>query len=262
VKDPLRDLPRWLETANAMVDETRRLVLEAVARGFSHRFKADDSFVTDVDLAVERHLRARIAEHFPGHGVIGEELDATGAGAELRWTIDPIDGTHSFRFGVPFYGTLLALLHGDVPVLGVIDMPGLALRVAGARGLGARANGATLTLADADGPVEREIVATGDRAQFEKAGKLSSYERLAREHPVVRTYSDCLGHALALQGRVGAMVDFGLHLWDVAATEAIAREAGARFVCLERRAGAGADARHDVVFGKPAVVDRLLRILT
>jgi fructose-1,6-bisphosphatase/inositol monophosphatase family enzyme len=146
-------------------------------------------------------------------------------------------------------------------VLGVIDMPGLATRVAGARGLGARVNGAPLRLADADGPVEREIVATGDRAQFEKAGKLSVYERLTREHPVVRTYSDCLGHVLALEGRVGAMVDFGLHLWDVAATEAIAPEAGARFVRLERRAAAGADARHDVVVGKPAVVERLLRIL-
>jgi len=261
VSDPLRELPRWLETANAIVDETRRLILDAVARGFAHRLKADDSFVTDVDVAVERHLRARIAENFPGHGVIGEEFDATDAGAELRWTIDPIDGTHSFRFGVPFYGTLLALLHGETPVLGVIDMPGLSLRVSGARGLGACANGAPLRLADADGPVEREIVATGDRAQFEKAGKLAHYERLTREHPVVRTYSDCLGHVLALQGRVGAMVDFGLHLWDVAATQAIAPEAGARFVCLERRALAGSDAHHDVVFGKPAVVERLLRLL-
>jgi len=262
VPEPLSELPRWLKTANAIVDETRRLVLDAVARGFSHRLKSDESFVTDVDLAVERHLRARIAELFPGHGVVGEELEATGAGADLRWTIDPIDGTHSFRFGVPFYGTLLALIQGDTPVLGVIDMPGMGLRVSGARGLGARANDGPLRLADADGPVDREIVATGDRAQFVKAGKLAQYERLVREHPVVRAYSDCLGHVLALQGRVGAMVDFGLHLWDVAATEAIAGEAGARFACVERRGAPGGDTRFDVVLGKPAVVDHLLTILT
>ena len=37
------------------------------------------------------------------------------------WVLDPIDGTKSFITGKPLFGTLIALLHNGVPVLGVID---------------------------------------------------------------------------------------------------------------------------------------------
>ena len=49
----------------------------------------------------------------------------------LTWVIDPIDGTKSFITGMPLFGTLIALVSGGRPIVGVIDMPALGERWCG-----------------------------------------------------------------------------------------------------------------------------------
>ena len=77
-------------------------------------------------------------------------------------------------------------------------------------------------------------------------------------HPRVRTYPDCFGHTLAVQGAVGATVDVGLRLWDLAATPLLVEEAGGRFVSRTESTPDGSGELHHVVFGKPVVVDWLV----
>ena len=244
------EIERYLAVALAIADETRAIVRAALDRGFAHRRKADRTFVTDVDLAVEDRVRERLAAAFPDHAVIGEERAERASASELTWLVDPIDGTLSLLHGVPLYGTILGLRHRGLPVVGVIDLPGLDRRYHAAAGSGAFRNGLRLRLAEPE-DVADEIVAIGDRRQFEVVGRLDVFERILAAHPVVRTYTDCFGHALAIEGAVGAMVDFGLRAWDLAATEILITEAGGRYV--ETRRGD----TFDVVFGKPAVVEKL-----
>src|SRR5690606_18321221 len=45
-----------------------------------------------------------------------------------RWVIDPIDGTKNFVRGVPVWATLIALMHGDDVVVGVVSAPALGRR--------------------------------------------------------------------------------------------------------------------------------------
>lgn len=252
-------LGKWLRTANAIVDESRALIRKTVREGVEHRLKSDDTYVTNVDLDVERLLRRRIETRFPEHGVIGEEYEAIRADARLRWTIDPIDGTHSFRHGLPLYGTLLALLDGDRPVLGVIDMPGLDIRVSGAHGCGVERNGSPVRFEPVcEEGIEKEIVAVGERQQFVSVAREGVFDHLMAAHPHVRTYCDAFGHVLTLEGRVGAMVDFGLHIWDMAPTELLVTEAGGAFETLFRGSPSNTQGRMNVVFGKPAVVAWLM----
>jgi len=86
-------------------------------------FKADQSPVTEADRGAEELMRARIAQRFPQHGIIGEEFGSERADAEFVWVLDPVDGTKSFITGVPLWGTLIALLHRGQPVLGCIHQP-------------------------------------------------------------------------------------------------------------------------------------------
>jgi fructose-1,6-bisphosphatase/inositol monophosphatase family enzyme len=226
--------------------------------------KADGSFVTDVDLAVEDALRSRIHALYPDHGILGEERAESRADSPWVWIIDPVDGTHSLRHRVPLFGTLLALRYEDESVVGAIDLPGLDRTYLAAAGLGATCNGRPLTLADVESAsdVEREIIATGERRQFVKCGRDAMFDRLMRSHPSVRTYCDCFGHVLAIEGAAGAMVDFGLHLWDIAATEVLVREVGGDIVRIDSdERAAGQEARHHVVFGKPTVVAWVLSVL-
>src|SRR5439155_1139588 len=49
--------------------------------------------VTDGDREAERVIRETIGAHFPGHAIIGEEMDDQAADGPFEWIVDPIDGT-------------------------------------------------------------------------------------------------------------------------------------------------------------------------
>jgi fructose-1,6-bisphosphatase/inositol monophosphatase family enzyme len=52
--------------------------------------------------------------------------------------LDPIDGTAPFIAGVPVYGTLISLMVGGRPILGIIEMAATADRWTGAQGRATR----------------------------------------------------------------------------------------------------------------------------
>ena len=79
-------------------------------------------------------MRAVLAGRFPEHGIVGEEFGIERPEAPLRWVLDPIDGTRAFITGRPLFGTLVGLLDGDAPVLGLIDQPVTGERWTGAAG--------------------------------------------------------------------------------------------------------------------------------
>src|SRR5690349_17083 len=101
--------------------------------------KPDQTPVTEADRAAEAAMRQLVAAEHPGHGVIGEELGRIRDDAEFVWTIDPIDGTKAFISGIPTFGTLIALLVGGIPVIGIIDQP-----ISGERWLGVTGRPTTL----------------------------------------------------------------------------------------------------------------------
>jgi fructose-1,6-bisphosphatase/inositol monophosphatase family enzyme len=257
------DLRFFKDTAEEIINESRSIIKKAMEEGFSHRLKSDQSFVTDVDFEVEEAIRAGIKSFFPEHRITGEELPQHDTDSPYEWIIDPIDGTHSFRHHVPLFGTLLALQFNGSSVLGIIDLPGLNRCYSGAAGLGTYCNGDLLTLKNlTDGEtIEKEIIAIGERHQFIKAGKTDIFDTLMKSHPSVRTYCDCFGHAMAVEGAVGAMVDYNLRPWDIAATEVLIAEAGGKYILNQTSDPGGEKPRFNVIFGKPAVVDWIVETI-
>src|SRR5882762_8214215 len=102
--------------------------------------KGDGSPVTVADRDIETHMRRMIRAAFPEHAIRGEEFAPEGSG-EFTWVLDPIDGTKSFVTGYPLFGSLIALLQGGRPVLGVIEAPALAERWVGCEGRATLFNG-------------------------------------------------------------------------------------------------------------------------
>lgn len=99
----------------------------AIASGlFKHvvgQRKADHTWVTEADVAIERLLVERIGARFPDHGIIGEEQTRRTIDHEFLWAIDPLDGTAVFISGLPMWGVSLGLLRHGQPYLGVIYLP-------------------------------------------------------------------------------------------------------------------------------------------
>jgi histidinol-phosphatase len=176
--------------------------------------KSDLTPVTDADRATEQMLRDRIARDRPGESVFGEEEGDDGG--DVRWIVDPIDGTRNFSRGIPVWATLIALEREAHVVCGVVSAPALGRRWWAARGEGASANGS---------PIGVSAV-----AKLSEATVSCTYGRdLARLEPLVwhaRGLGDFWQHMLVAEGALDAAVDAKLAPWDFAALEPIVIEAG------------------------------------
>ena len=252
-----------LNRARAILSETRELILEGFQKDFDYRRKADQSWVTDIDLAVETLLRERLREQFPEYGLIGEEYPKQNTLKEFTWVIDPIDGTSSLRHRIPLFGTILSLLYDGRPVLGLIDLPMFGRLYSGGTGLGVWCDNRKLQITDVadDAAIRSEVISVGSRSQYLDVGMPQIFDQLMQMHPDTRTYSDCFGHGLVLEGALGALCDFSLRVWDIAATQVLVEEAGGKFFCWRVRRVALGETRYDVIFGKPRVVDWIIRTL-
>jgi len=77
--------------------------------------------VSQVDHHVETLIRARLAERFPEHAIIGEEIDEQEERVhDVVWAIDPIDGTANFINGFPLFAASLGVLHRRRPIVGAL----------------------------------------------------------------------------------------------------------------------------------------------
>lgn len=254
-------LGELLQAAHRLVDETDAILLRHFAGEMRVSTKPDMTLVTAADVEAETHLRARIAERFPGHGFLGEELGAEAGDGETRWIIDPIDGTHNFVRGIEVFGTLLAVEDAGRLVLGVVSAPAMGRRWAAASGLGA-----TLRHATGERPIRVSSVERLEDAQLctsglrglDAAGLLPGWLRAARGAWRDRGFGDFWGHLLVAQGAAEAMVEYGVKPWDLAAPAAIVNEAGGRMTDLQ---GRDSWAGPSVVTSNGLVHDPLLRVL-
>ncbi len=147
----------YLQTAIDAVRQAGALQKQAVGGTFAISKKGEIDLVTEVDIAVERMVRALIAERHPGHDVLGEELGGPDPGSQSRfcWICDPIDGTTNFAHGVPLFCSTIALEIDGVLRVGAVYDPMRDELFTATRGGGAFLNGApmrvssTATLLDA-----------------------------------------------------------------------------------------------------------------
>ncbi|MEV4626033.1 histidinol-phosphatase [Micromonospora sp. NPDC049523] len=206
--------------------------------------KPDLTPVTDADQAVERAIRATLARTRPRDGVIGEEygsaLPAAGSGTR-QWVIDPIDGTKNFVRGVPIWATLIALMEGDQPVVGLVSAPALGRRWWAATGHGAYAGRHTAAATPIKVSGVRRLadasVCYSSLDGWAENGRLPAMLDLIQGGWRSRAYGDFYGYMLVAEGAVDIMVEPELSLWDLAALIPIVTEAGGTFTDLAGQPG-------------------------
>ena len=218
--------------------------------------KGDGSPVSIADREAETMIRAMLQDDpiAADFDVLGEEFGQHASRTRYRWLIDPIDGTRSFVNRIPLFGTIVALEDRDAgqALIGVIHLPMLNRTYSAARGLGCFCHGAAVSVSR-DAALETSIIATGDIAQFISAGCEDMFRQLAGACPYLRTYTDCFGHTLVIDGAISAMIDPALNPWDAVATQVLVQEAGGLIVTRPSRE----ENKIDVLFGVPQLVERL-----
>lgn len=190
--------------------------------------KSDGTLVTDTDFEVEKLIRARIKETYTNHGIIGEEYGDDIKNSPYTWVIDPIDGTTSYHFGVPFFGTLVGLLKEGKPVFGSMRLPMFDQMLAG-DGSHCLINGKRCQVKKFDG-YEKSLFLTSDEGRMYESSYGKSWSILKETDATFRTWGDCYGYYLLCIGKADAMFDLDLKPCDILPIIPIVKGAGAKIV--------------------------------
>ena len=214
-----------------LVDHATRIadIAAQAARGYFRGtlgidFKSDESPVTQADRGVEAQVRAYLGDHFPDHGIYGEEEGITGGDGHNLWIIDPIDGTRSFLSGHPLFGFLLGHLVDEVPQIGVIGMPALNETFVGVRGQQTTLNGTPVTTSDQTDLDQSILFINEGEKIYHQYPDL--FDRLTRAGQTRRFAYDCYPHALVAAGHVDAVIDYDLQPYDYMPVSVVVQAAG------------------------------------
>lgn len=222
--------------------------------------KADRSPVTIADREAEAVMRELIEATFPEHGILGEEHGRARTEAEHVWVLDPIDGTKSFVSGRPLFGTLIGLLHGGRPVLGVIDQAILGERWLGVAGAPTLCNGRVCRTRSCGEP-GRALLSCTSPQMFHAPAERAALERVLASVRQAIWGGDCYGAGLLALGFVDLVIEADLEPYDVLPLVPVVEGAGGRLTDWAGRPPGLASDQRMVAAGDARLHARILELL-
>ena len=244
------------EAAEAAADELRARFGER-ARGVRSKSGPTD-LVSEADLAAESAIRSVLGGRRPGDAILGEEGGETGEG-ELRWVVDPLDGTINYLYRIPAFAVSIACESADGTLAGVVLDPISGERFEATRSGSPTLNGEPIRRDGHAESLDLAMVATG--FNYDAAVRARQAGVVARLLPRVRDIRRVGAAALDLCwcacGRYDAYYERGLNPWDVAAGSLIASRAG--LTVRDLAPGDGVPA--GTVVAPPGLIDELVGLI-
>lgn len=207
----------------------------------------------ELDVRCQELIEKRLYRAFPAIAFLGEEGSSGAADSEMRWVVDPIDGTVNFARGIPHASVSIALQARDsdpvwdakppgaktrhlqslpATLLGVVYDPFTDELWTATRGQPARLNGKVIHVSRIRTLAE-SIASIGfakNRSNLHRA--LPYFLWLSRRVRKIRMMgSAALALTYVATGRYDAYIERGISLWDIAAGGLILECAGGRFWC-------------------------------
>lgn len=227
--------------------------------------------VSQMDKASEDMIVRTITHEFPSDGVIGEEGAQVDESSNVRWIIDPLDGTVNYLFGIPLWGVSIAIEVDAVTEYGIVVTPAQGETYVAQRGGGA------WRIQGLQGPVTSvERIHVKDSPSLETALVTTGFGyspiRRGRQAELIQKIIPCIadirrGGAAVVDlcwfasGRSDAYFEAGLNAWDYAAGALIAREAGAVVQGLVMNDLATSDLSEFLIAATPQIFDQLHTLL-
>ena len=199
------------------------------------RLKADGTWITDADLAMQARVQRELAALWPAIPLLGEEMssaeqqrlmaeEAAAPDGPGLWVLDPLDGTSNFSAGLPVFGPSLAWIRGGKVQLGVVVDVMRDEVFSAALGGGAQLNGQPLRVPPAPPPLAKTIACIDfKRLSAPLATQLATRPPYSSQRSIG---SVALDWCWVAAGRFHLYLHGSQGLWDYAAGSLILSEAG------------------------------------
>lgn len=187
-----------------------------------------NDLVTEADHASEKAIFKVIQDAFPSHFILSEETGEIKQDSNIKWIIDPIDGTINFANGIPICCVSIGVEENGEMLMGAVYNPFMNELFFAEKGKGSFLNDQPIKVSDKDNLLTSCLV-TGFPYQYLDTpnGPLQIFEKLIRKSiPVRRLGSAALDLCWTAAGRFDGFYEHKLQAWDSAAGYLIVQEAG------------------------------------
>jgi myo-inositol-1(or 4)-monophosphatase len=219
-----------LEVAIKAGLEAGKVLNYGLNQDYEISYKGDiNNLVTEYDKKAEEIIINMISDKFPNHSFLAEESGATNTKSDnIRWVIDPLDGTVNFAHKLPIFSVSIAAeLNGEI-LCGVIFQPVLNELFTAAKGNGAYLNDKRISVSK-NANFDTAFLVTGFPYNVNENPDncLDDFAKiLSKGLPVRRLGSAAIDLAYVACGRFDAFWEVSLNAWDVAAGAILVEEAG------------------------------------
>ena len=188
------------------------------------------NLVTEADKAAEAKIIDIIRSHYPRHEILGEESGAHSTGSNVRWIIDPLDGTTNFTHGLPIFSVSIGVERDGEVIAGVVYDPMSDELFHAEKGAGAFLNQRPIRVS-ATADIEHAMLVTGFPYNI-RENPDGCHERfitfLMKAQAIRRLGSAALDCAYVAAGRLDGFWEVALQPWDKAAGLLLITEAGGK----------------------------------
>lgn len=210
--------------------ESGRLMKEYSTKKFSIESKDSlNNLVTEVDHASEKLIMGIIREEFPDHYILTEESGDLPQNSNIKWIIDPIDGTVNFANGIPLCCVSIAVEKDGEIIMGAVYNPFIGEFFLAEKGQGATLNNEKISVSQKT-EVLGSCLVTGFPYKYpENEPLLETFGSFIRKGvPLRRLGSAAIDLCYVACGRFDGYYEFFLNPWDSAAGFLIVEEAGGK----------------------------------
>jgi myo-inositol-1(or 4)-monophosphatase len=189
-----------------------------------------NDLVTQADKESEEAIFEVIRQDYPDHFILSEEAGELIMDSNIKWIIDPIDGTVNFANGIPICCVSIGVEQDGKMILGAVYNPFMNEFYFAQTGFGATLNENKIRVSEKD-DIMRSCLVTGFPYSYldEPNGPLEVFEKFIRQGiPVRRLGSAAIDLCWVAAGRFDGFYEHNLRAWDSAAGFLIVEEAGGK----------------------------------
>ena len=218
----------YLMASEEAARKAGQLLKENISKSDEIFYKGAVDLVTPFDTKAQRTILDHLSSFFPDHGYLAEEGLSQNKGAEMRWIIDPLDGTTNYAHHFPVFTISIALERRSEIILGLVYDPMREEMFSALKGKGAFLNDKKISVSDID-ELDKSLLATGFPydVRVNQENNVSHFNNfIIRAQGIRRCGSAAMDLCYVACGRFDGFWELKLKPWDVAAGTLIVQEAG------------------------------------